>query len=276
MKFLDMLKFLCYKLIMILKKMSDINTLLRAEWSEPIIKAKDGTVLTKKDVYSYYQNPVVRKKLLSHLKDNNAIVIQSFVPGTDILRRKDDNGKEIKITKPSGSVYDSNALDYWTERRATEFHRVLGKTTDVYVVDIDPKEDVPFSETKNVALQVTNALDALPEVKNTTVFYSGNRGFHVIANLKKPMSVNKAKKNVADILKFFEPLGYSTKMDSRIRLDLSPMKHKGSYRVPYSLCAETGYVSIPVSKSDLPEFEKSDAAVSKFINPNLRFMPQRP
>lgn len=258
-----------------LKELSDISTLLRAEWNEPIIKTPDGQVLTKKDVYGFYNNPIIRKKLVSHLKDGRTIVVQSFAPGNNVLRRKDDHGREIKIEKAYGSVFDPNSLDFWSERRATEFHRVLGKTTDVYVVDIDPKPHIDFEETKRVTKQVADALLDLPEVKNTTIYYSGNRGFHVVSSLKKPMPTNKARENLKKVLSYFEPMGYSIHQDSPIRLDLAPMKNGGSYRAPYSLSAETGLVSIPVPRNELMEFEKNQAAMHHFTNPNLVFMPQR-
>lgn len=259
-----------------LKELNDISTLLRQEWSDPLIKTTDGTVLTKKDVFQYYNNPIIRKKLLSHLQGKPTIVIQSFAPGNDILRRNDDKGKEIKISKPSGSVFDPSSLDYWIERRLSEAHVVMGKNTDIYVVDIDPKDNVPWEETKDVTKQVSKALDILPEVKNTNIYYSGGRGFHIIASLNKSIPIDKARENVKSILSYFGPMGYSTQEDSPIRLDLAPMKNKGSFRAPYSLNASTGYVSIPVGKNELDDFEKSYASISHFNNPNLKFLPQRP
>jgi DNA primase len=258
-----------------LKELKDISTLLRSEWSDPIIKTPNGQVLTKKDVYGFYNNPAIRKKLVSYLQGSPTIVVQSFAPGNDILRRKDDKGKEIQVTKAYGTVFDPHALDFWSERRATEFHKVLGKTTNIYVVDIDPKEGVPFDETKDVTKQVADALSTLMEVKNANIYYSGNRGFHVVANLNKTIPTDKARENLKNILTYFEPMGYSIHQDSPIRLDLSTMKEKGSFRAPYSLNAATGLVSIPVNKSELQDFEKSYASITHFLNPNLTFVPQR-
>lgn len=242
-------------------------------WLETLIETPN-VKLTKLDIYQYYKS--VEDKLKNFLTEKT-IIRQTFEKGKTILRRHPGTKRYITIDKDLKDVSNPKSFDFWIERRATEFHKVFGKKTKELVIDIDPGEKIPFSETKkitrDVCLYIKDKLGVLPKIQ-----YSGGKGFYLILELKKEIPINKARK---DLRKFLEPLiethpklTFKPKEKDKITLDITILKEKGSYRAPYSLNANTGLVSIFVPFSSLLKFKpERDANPKKMIR--REFIPER-
>jgi DNA primase len=235
-----------------LKKFAQtIGTLVREieKWYTPLVNLPDKK-LTKADIFHYYLSPEVNKRLLEDLAGHNVIVIQHFQPDYPVLKRN-EQGKRIKIESFKNFEHP-NDLGYWIRRRATEFHKVLGEQTNMYVIDIDPNE-VDLETTKKVVKDVKDILSRLPEVSNVEIRFSGGRGFYVIGYLNKKMNINEARERLKELLKPLTAnpmLTLSVPAKGQIRLDLSPMKKGGSFRALYSLNTSTGFISVPVKNID--------------------------
>lgn len=230
-------------------------------WNEPIIQAPFAT-LTKKQVFNYYTNPLVKNEILKAVGNREVVVRQSFAPGKDVLRRKDPLGQLIKFETPK-------AFKQLTEKRLSEVHPTFGRHVNFMLADIDPQKNVPWKKTKAIAETVAKTMQMHPDVKKVEVQFSGGRGFYVRGIMDKAIKVDQARALTQKVLH-----GISKRPDvtfgiahapNQIRLDTTPLKFRGSVRAPMSLNASTGLVSAPVTMAKLPKVEKSDFTIQKVI-----------
>jgi len=238
-------------------------------WNEPIIQAPFAT-LTKKQVFKYYTNPLVKNEILKAVGNREVVVRQSFAPGKDVLRRKDPFGQLIKFETPK-------AFKQLTEKRLSEVHPTFGRHVNFMLVDIDPQKNVPWKKTKAIAETVAKTMQMHPDVKKVEVQFSGGRGFYVRGIMNKAIKVDQARaltqKVLGGIAKRPDVTFGVTRSPSQIRLDTTPLKFRGSVRAPMSLNASTGLVSAPVTLAKLPKVEKSDFTIQKIVKKaeELRF-----
>ena len=230
-------------------------------WNAPIITAPFAT-LTKKQVFNYYTNPMVKNEIMKAVGSREVMVRQSFEPGKDILRRKDPLGNFIKFETPK-------AFKQLTEKRLSEVHPTFGKHVNFMLADIDPQKNVPWEKTKAIAETVAKTMKMHPDVKKVEVQFSGGRGFYVKGIMDKAIKVDQARALTKKVLHGIAQrpdvtLGV-THAPNQIRLDTTPLKFRGSVRAPMSLNASTGLVSAPVTMAQLPKAEKSDFTIQKII-----------
>jgi DNA primase len=235
-------------------------------WNEVIVETPLVS-LTKKDVFNYYSEPTVRRAMMKDMKDREVIVRQSFTPEYVILKRK-EGGNVIRIEQDKKAVDNPKDFSYFTERRTTEFHPVFKKDEDRLVVDLDPRPNFPFHDTKTYAGQVASLMESLPGVKSTEVRFSGGRGFYVIGKLRKAININTGRKvlkeTLAPLVEMDERLTLGVPSeDDQMRLDLTPVKERGSVRGVFSLNANTGLVSVPVT--DLKDFDPKKHATIEAV-----------
>lgn len=227
-------------------------------WADVIIDSPYAK-LTKKQVYDFYKTPSVQKRILDSLGKNDVLIRQSFSPGNVILRRK-EQGRYIRPSDIKDLI----------ERRLTEIHPVFSKKTDRLVIDVDPQKNVPWSKTKSVSELVAKTLQSHPDIKNVKARFSGNRGFLLEGLLEKEIGINtahnKAKKILDGIVQRHDVTFGVTKKPDQIRLDLSPLKFRGSYKAEMSLDARTGLVAAPVKIEDIPKVTKSDFTIKKILD----------
>lgn len=227
-------------------------------WDEVIIRTPNAT-LTKRDVANYYANPRVRRQLLRAAGKGETLIRQNFSPEKSILRRKDPRGNLIRIAV--GDNYDR-----WNQMRMTEVHPAFGRRTQRLVADIDPRERVPWEKTKAIAETVAREMKQQKDVKNVGVRFSGGRGFYVEGDLRRPTDVDRARRRVREVVH-----GISQRPDvttgvprpNQIRIDTTPVKQRGSIRAPFSINAQTGLVSLPVSFKELPNVKKQDFTIER-------------
>ena len=241
-------------------------------WQTVIVKSPYAS-LTKQDVHDYYKTPTVQKQILDAVGKNEVIVRQSFTPKAIVLRRKNEAGELIKMP-------DAAALQTWNMKRLTEVHPTFGKKVDFVLADIDPQKGVPWSKTKSITETVAKTMTSHPRVKDVEVRFSGGRGFYVTGRLDGEIGVDSARsltKRMLDGITKRPDVTFSEATHGQIRLDVSPLKYRGSVRAPYSLNAQTGLVSVPIALDKLPKVKKEDFTMNRalkgLIKNSAEFVP---
>lgn len=250
---------------------------LDEKWNKEIIQAPDRT-LTRLQVFNYYSDPKIRRELLSVLKDRPLLAIQTILPKDQIVRRHRAPGEPIRISQAERDPGHVNDLAWYTERRFSEFHPVIGKSTKEIWVDLDPGKQVCPSELKSVVKKIDDEMQKIPGVHKTQIAYSGGRGYYVRGFLHEEKDTDSMRKTLEKTLK---PLVSEDKKltlhppeSNQIRLDISTLHDKGSIRAPYSLNASTGFASVPVDRKNLDVFDPSkDANPTRMAQGN--YMPKR-
>jgi len=216
------------------------------------------------DVWNYYDG--VKNEMLKEIKDRNLFVAIKL------------KGELKKGQKP---VYVRHPYDKKTEYirinnigdfekyhsgRNVEIHVTMPQMAPYYVIDFDAGDE-PFSQTKKITAEIADELEKLSEVKRIEVRYTGKRGFHILAWLKKARDVDGAREFLKDWLKnnFGDRddvvIGESPK-GKKGALGLSPMKLNGGQIAKYSLRV-SGLCCIEVPRSKLMSFEREDASLEK-------------
>lgn len=221
--------------------------------------------LTRHQISEYYADPHIRSELLSQIKDGPVMAIQSL-PSGDVLHRK-RLGKPITITQVSAED-TPDSLKWYTDRRYSEFHPVIGKTTDKAWVDIDPGPNKSLEQLKPLVSDVAKALAKFPSMQDVSIAYSGGRGFHVRGHLNDTQSTDTLRRKLTTFLKDkFKQKGivFTKPKNNEVRLDTSTLKNKGSIRALYSLNSETGRVALPLTFRNLKTFKPEDADVRRIL-----------
>lgn len=242
--------------------------------TEGTTKITSGLGLTKDEVRRYYARPEIQKKLLSYIRGKDLLVGQAAGPG-EVIYRRYQNGQPITINSPK-------ELEYYGARRYTEFHPVIGKTTKEVWVDLDPGKEIKDKDLKETTRLVDHMLKSMPEIRNTSVAYSGGRGYYVRGLLAKETDTTKARGLLQKQLSVMEgkdklftggEVTFQPPGKNQIRLDLSTLHDKGSIRAPYALHSETGLMSVPVSIKDLPNFNPQRDANPRKLAAEKEFAP---
>lgn len=230
-------------------------------WLDTIIDTPHAT-LTKKQVFDYYTNPLVKNEIMKAVGNREVVVRQSFEPGKDILRRKDSVGDLIKFETPK-------QFKDLVGKRLSEIHPTFGRHTNTLLADIDPQKNVPWEKTKSIAETVAKTMKMHPDVKKVEVQFSGGRGFYVKGIMDKAIKIDAARALTQKVLHGIaqrpDVTFGVTRNPSQIRIDTTPLKFRGSVRAPMSLNASTGLVAAPVTLAKLPKVEKSDFTIQKII-----------
>jgi hypothetical protein len=222
-------------------------------WSDPLI-ATPNVTLTKRDVHDYYAQKSVQKRIRAAVGAGDMLVRQSFEPGNNVLRRKSPEGDNIKFK------------DLLKIPRITEAHQTFGKKVNFLLADVDPQPGVPWEKTKSIAETIAKTMAMHDDVKDVQVRFSGNRGFYVQGNMDKKIDVNKAREVTKKVLHGIAQrpdVTFGIADKGQIRIDLTPLKNKGSIKAPYSLDARTGLVSAPVKVDDIGKVKKTDFEIGK-------------
>lgn len=220
--------------------------------------------LTKHEIAEYYSDPEVQAKILAQVRNQKVLAVQTLDTGENIYRRNDPNGNPILITKALSDRHDQHDLSWYTDRRFSEFHPVIGSKTNTAWIDVDPGPGRSVNSLKPLVRDVQGLLSDIPGVKDTQIAYSGGRGFHVRADLEESVDVDVMRKRLnRAIQKNFrdrEDIVNTTKPGKgQVRLDTSTLKDSGSIRALYSLNSETGRVAVPVSLKELDTFKPESA-----------------
>lgn len=242
--------------------------------TEGTAKITSGLRLTKDEVREYYARPEIQRKLLAHIRGKDLLVGQAAGPG-EVIYRRYQNGQPITINSPKD-------LEYYGSRRYTEFHPVIGKNTREVWVDLDPGKGIKDKDLKETTRLVDHMLKSMPEIRSTSVAYSGGRGYYVRGLLEKETDTTKARGLLQKQLAVMEgkdklftggEVTFQPPGKNQIRLDLSTLHDKGSIRAPYALHSETGLMSVPVSIKNLPGFDPQRDANPRKLAAEQEFAP---
>lgn len=217
--------------------------------------------LTKQDVYDYYSK--VGPKLLPFVKGQDLYVINKT--DGEVLRRHPGNDK-----KQAYYISNKTELEELNTGRMVEVHLVIGAQTKLAWVDLDPKKDFSWEQTKKVTDDLATRLGELENVEDVIVKYSGAKGFHILLKLGEAVDSNGCRDSLQEFLNEYIQVEGAinlttgvTKDSNAMRLDVSTVKPTGSIRAPYSLSIKTGLVSLPLKKDQILSFEKEQAVISK-------------
>ncbi|RKY27480.1 MAG: hypothetical protein DRP83_02295 [Planctomycetota bacterium] len=232
-----------------------------------------GIKLTKKDVLDYYMTPEVKRRLLRELKGKDLVTVLNREPGVPIVRRYRKAGEPLRART-------GDDIAWFAERRYSEFHPTIGKTTDHVWVDIDAGKNVGVEELKPAVRDVQREVAKLPGVKKTDVAFSGGTGFYVRGKLDAERDTDVLERSIKRIMAKLSrrknPYVVRPPKADEIRLDVSTFHDQGSIRAPYSLNSETGLVSVRVPDNQLKGFDPTTHANPLEVITKLRRKKKRP
>ncbi len=232
-------------------------------WDEVVIRHPDTKAeLTKKDVYRYYADPNVKKKIFDQIANNPIMIRQGMNPTENWVKRNPVIKKNVN--DPS----DISDLEYYISRRHLEFNKTMPEITDRLVIDLDPGIGLELADVKKVTRYLEQLLGNQPYIKDVTLQFSGNRGIHVWAELTNKANINTLREQLKTLLtpiKTMNGVNVTLRQSpgaKSIRLDLSSMKELGAIKAESSLDARTGYISKEILSSQLDSFDpEMDAKV---------------
>ena len=150
-----------------------------------------------------------------------------------------------------------------------------------FILDIDSPN---LEHSKIIAHLLIQALK-FHNIKNVSVKFSGNKGFHIGVPFKSfPKEFNEEKtKNLfpeaprimaeylSDMIKEHLSEKVEGDIDEILKIDTVLISSRHLYRAPYSLHEKSGLASIPIDTEKVLDFEKEEANPEK-ITTELRFM----
>lgn len=213
------------------------------------------------DVWNYYEG--IKSKLIPELKGRDLFVVVAPSPGKEIYVRHPYDKKTEFIR-----INNDKSFETYHSGRTVEYHRTSPVTTDEAVFDFDPGPSATFSDIKNAEALVEKFIKDQKIFKpKLDVRFTGSRGFHITAYLKKKDKITNIKNDVEQLLAdYFADedsltIAKNKPPGSKVNVDLSPMKVNGGHIAPWSLRIKTGLVCVPVS--NIKTFKKSDATLDK-------------
>lgn len=224
--------------------------------------------LSKHDISEYYSDSKVRDAILQQVRNRPVLTFISPPKGAIIARRFEAPGKPIHITQAKQDADSRKDLAYYTDRRYSEFHPVIGKKTNQLWVDIDPGSQKSTEDLKPLVSDVADVVEKMPAVRDVQIAYSGGRGFYVRGMLDRERYTNAVRKMLNRRLKQElrqKGVVFKPPKKNQVRLDTSTLHDKGSIRALHSINAETGRVSVPLSREELFHFDPETTSVRHIL-----------
>jgi len=149
------------------------------------------------------------------------------------------------------------------------------------VLDIDSPD---LEDSKKIAFYLIEAIK-FHDVKNISVKYSGNKGFHIAIPFKAfPSMVNDLEtiKQFPDGPKIIteyltnmitNPMveAYGEQIRDKLKIDTVLVSSRHMFRAAYSLHEKSGLVSLPIDPDEVLEFDKSKASPEK-VDTTISFL----
>ncbi|MEM4326415.1 MAG: hypothetical protein QXU40_03870, partial [Candidatus Pacearchaeota archaeon] len=219
--------------------------------------------LLEKDILTYYDKV---KRLMIPFFKNRDVAIQIFADGNKTILKRHVSPKEKKYIEIR-SIAD---FDKFNTGRAVAFY--IGERTknNYAIIDTDPGEGVNFITIKKLTVEVGNALNELDMFEDIDYLFTGKRGFHIWAWLKRSRDIDDIREGLEEFLNdYFKDSDKITitkkPRKGQVRMDISINKEAGLHICPLSLRFETGLVSWWVPEKKLMEFEKTNYTIERIL-----------
>lgn len=194
-----------------------------------------------------------------------------YLEGFDLMISiKTDEGEIFRRHKPDNSPYrvesKDDLIDLTKGGRVVSIHYIVPRKTDMFWVDIDPGNEFPLKDVRDITVKVFRLLEKELDPREINVKFSGSRGFHIFGRLTKKEDVDSTRERLKELLRPLTEenplltLGVK-KSPKECRLDVSTLKDQGTLLAPYSLNIKTGLVSLPMSINKVKTFEFEEAKI---------------
>lgn len=213
-------------------------------------------------IWEYYD--FVRPKLLPELVGYPLFVFIAVDHKFIIKRKESPTGKFLHVSPET--------FDELNNGRTVEFHIATPLKSSLHWVDIDPGEDVSFSEVKELTLEVGDVLRKLCNVSR--FLFTGSRGFYIELSFSQAKRPREVRSVVSDCLRDYfinngleDIVTFNKPKSHQIRIDFTPLKDYGGHRSPFSLsCTKVpGLACLPVPEKHFKKFKKEDALMTKVV-----------
>ena len=154
---------------------------------------------------------------------------QKMIPAdTDILKLTIKHPKIEHYT----SVYKYSEEQYNTYQKTNSAAGMSGMKTNLLIFDFDDKTDIENAKKDTISMYETLSSLDLKE-NDIQIYFSGNKGFHLVVSLDKQYSQSEIKsvvKSLSDGLETLDTQVYDTARVFRCPLSLN--KKSGLYKIP--------------------------------------------
>lgn len=229
--------------------------------------------ISEQQIVDYYNS--VRTMMVREYQELNVESMTVLkVDDHPIVRR---NSFDLQATRLNDETFDE-----LNRGRTVEFHYVLGSTTRLVWIDIDPKPEFPFEDARFIALDLQDAMQAVLQNgrlagSKTEIRFSGKKGFHVLHYLRNEMATDEAREDIKSFVRGYIDRAKRFQGEERLtdkftddpkqaRLDYSTLHESGGIRASYSLAFPTGLICLPMSTDQAKMFAKEQATMSNVLS----------
>jgi DNA primase catalytic subunit len=243
--------------------------------------------MNRGEVIEYYSRPEIAKEILRVCKNREIVgVLENGAFGSrpNVLYYEND----IKALVRDGAISFHASVERWSNPLMLKKESKLKELDELrtgwdLIIDIDCDEGLDYS--KKATLVMAELLEKYG-IKNYSIKFSGNRGFHLGVSFdsfpKEIVGQDKTAKHYPRypkiILEYLsqqaKPLldkEFGRDSDKILKFDTAVITSRHLIRLPYCIHRKTGLVSVPISKDQVEGFEK-DAAKPENVKPNLGFL----
>jgi len=237
------------------------------------------------DSVSYYSKNEIKREIAFNSGGREVSVmigLGRFGKRPDIIQFENDITELVKKGATSFHISEehwSNPLELKPGMKKRDLDNL--RVGWDFVLDIDSPD---LEDSKKITHYLIEAIK-FHDVKNMSVKFSGNKGFHIAIPFKTfPSKVNDVEiinlfpegpKIIAEYLtEMITPAlieKYGEQMKDKIEIDTVLISNRHMFRAPYSLHEKSGLVSIPIDSSEVLHFNKERAKPENVIA-NMRFL----
>ncbi|MBT6995295.1 hypothetical protein HN953_01575 [Candidatus Woesearchaeota archaeon] len=237
------------------------------------------------DPISYYSKNEIKTEIAFNSQKREISVMHGlgkFGKRPDIIQFENDIVELVKRGATSFHISEehwSNPLELKPGMKKKDLDS-LRRGWD-FVLDIDSPD---LEDSKKISHYLIEAMK-FHDVKNMSVKFSGNKGFHIAIPFKTfPSKVNEIEiinlfpegpKIIAEYLtEMITPAlieKYGEQMRNKIEIDTVLISNRHMFRAPYSLHEKSGLASLPINPEEVLTFDK-ERAKPENVKTEIRFL----
>jgi len=236
------------------------------------------TPLTTSEIYRYYKENV--DKILEEIKGRRVYIRYIIQPyQTIVVRHKPGTFDSIVIN----TIED---FEKWNNGQNIEFIWTVNDEDEWYIIDLDgaARGFLDWLRINEVVYHLYQLFERQPEVDKVIVKFSGNRGYHILAHIKKDeflryyapdlksLTLDVIRNHLIDLLnneiinnKVINKLNDIKLMQAvnkgQMRLALLNLVQGRGIKASWSLDFNTGLISKPIPKEEILSFLPYKAAI---------------